>query len=86
MAVANAPHAVATEHLTIHVEEGEAGWFVARIEEIPEAISQGRTPEEARRQVLSALHDLVYEPTWPERAIYRLRRWRANVRDLLPAR
>ncbi len=33
----------------------EEGWIVARIVEVPGALSQGRTPEEARENVLDAL-------------------------------
>ena len=51
--------AVVDEHLTIHIEDAGDGWFVARIGEVPGAISQGRTPEEARVNVIAALHDLV---------------------------
>ena len=51
--------AVADEHLTIHIESAGDGWFVARIAEVPGAISQGRTPEEARANVVAALHDLI---------------------------
>jgi predicted RNase H-like HicB family nuclease len=42
--------------LTITYEEpDEEGWTVARVVEIPGAISQGRTQEEARANVLDAL-------------------------------
>jgi predicted RNase H-like HicB family nuclease len=33
----------------------EEGWIVARVVEVPGAISQGRTREEARENVLDAL-------------------------------
>jgi len=33
----------------------EAGWIVARVVEVPGAISQGKTREEARENVLDAL-------------------------------
>ena len=33
----------------------EAGWIVARVLEVPGAVSQGRTREEARENVLDAL-------------------------------
>jgi predicted RNase H-like HicB family nuclease len=33
----------------------EAGWIVARIVEVPGALSQGKTREEARENVLDAL-------------------------------
>lgn len=37
----------------------EAGWIVARILEVPGAISQGRTREEARDNVLDALRTVL---------------------------
>ncbi len=36
-------------------EPDEAGWVVARVLEVPGALSQGRTREEARENVLDAL-------------------------------
>ena len=36
-------------------EPDEAGWIVARILEVPGALSQGKTREEARENVLDAL-------------------------------
>lgn len=36
-------------------EPDEAGWIVARVVEVPGALSQGRTREEARENVLDAL-------------------------------
>ena len=42
--------------LTIEFEgPTEDGWFVAQIREIPGALSQGRTREEARENVIDAL-------------------------------
>ena len=42
--------------LTIVFDEpDEEGWIVARIVEVPGAISQGRTREEARENVIDAL-------------------------------
>jgi predicted RNase H-like HicB family nuclease len=42
--------------LTIAFEEpDEDGWIVARVVEVPGALSQGRTREEARENVLDAL-------------------------------
>ena len=67
------------------IEETDDGWFAARIEGTG-AFGEGRTRDEARRNVFSALHDLSYEPTLPERILYRLRSLRADLRDLLPAR
>ena len=42
--------------LTIAYEEpDEDGWIVARVVEVPGAISQGRTTDEARENVIDAL-------------------------------
>ena len=45
--------------LTVVYEEGEDGYILARVREVPAAISQGRTHEEARDNVLDALRELV---------------------------
>lgn len=60
------------EQLTIHYVENEDGWITAQIEQVPAAISQGATPEEARVNVLDALHDLMHRPTVLERIAYTL--------------
>jgi predicted RNase H-like HicB family nuclease len=39
-------------HVTIVYEQGEEGWVVASIPEVPGAHSQGRTLEEARANAL----------------------------------
>jgi predicted RNase H-like HicB family nuclease len=45
-----------TLRLTIAYDEpDEAGWVVARVIEVPGAISQGKTREEARENVIDAL-------------------------------
>jgi predicted RNase H-like HicB family nuclease len=45
-----------TLRLTITYDEpDEDGWIVARVIEVPGALSQGRTREEARENVLDAL-------------------------------
>jgi len=42
--------------LTIEYDEpDEGGWIVARIVEVPGAVSQGRTQQEARDNVVDAL-------------------------------
>ena len=41
--------------LTAVFEEGEQGWWVATCPEIPEAITQGRTIEEARENLKDAI-------------------------------
>ncbi len=45
--------------LTIVFEPGEGGWIVASIPEVPGALSQGRTREEARENVIDALHGIL---------------------------
>lgn len=59
--------------LTIRYENAEDGWVAAQIVEVPAAISQGRTREEARVNVIAALRDLTQDPTWDERILYRVR-------------
>jgi len=46
--------------LHILITEGEDGWFVARCLELPAAISQGKTKEEATRNIEEAI-SLVLE-------------------------
>ena len=46
-------------HLTIAYEEGEDGWIVASIPEVPGAHSQGKTRAEARENVIDALRGLL---------------------------
>jgi predicted RNase H-like HicB family nuclease len=41
--------------LTIVYEDGEDGWIVSSIPAVPGVLSQGRTREEARENVLDAL-------------------------------
>ena len=42
--------------MTITYDEPDAeGWIVARVAEVPGALSQGRTREEARENVIDAL-------------------------------
>jgi len=45
---------------TAIIEKSEDGWFVGQIEEVPAAISQGRTIEELRINLLDALN-LLFE-------------------------
>lgn len=40
---------------TIVYEDGEDGWLVAQVKEVPGAVSQGRTRAEARENVIDAL-------------------------------
>jgi predicted RNase H-like HicB family nuclease len=45
--------------LTIVFEPGDDGWVVASVPEVPGAHSQGRTREEARVNVIDALHGIL---------------------------
>lgn len=45
--------------LTIVFEPAEEGGYTAYIPEVPGAISEGETMEEAREMVLDALHELT---------------------------
>ncbi len=40
---------------TAIVEKGENGWFVGQVEEIPAALSQGKTIQEVKDNLLDAL-------------------------------
>ncbi len=44
---------------TVVYEWSEDGWWVAEIAEVPGAISQGKTKEEAKENVLDALKELL---------------------------
>ena len=46
-------------NLTIVFESDEDGWIVASIPEVPGAHSQGKTREEARENVIDALHEIL---------------------------
>jgi predicted RNase H-like HicB family nuclease len=41
--------------MTIVYEEGDDGWIISSIPEVPGAMSQGRTRQEARTNVIDAL-------------------------------
>jgi predicted RNase H-like HicB family nuclease len=45
--------------LTVEYEDGQDGWIIAQVRELPAAMSQGRTREEARDNVLDALQELA---------------------------
>ena len=45
--------------LTVRYEDAGDGWVMATIPEVPGAISQGRTREEARRNVIDALQTVL---------------------------
>jgi predicted RNase H-like HicB family nuclease len=52
-------NAVLIDNLTIQYEWSEDHWWVAEIVEVSGALSQGRTKEEARVNVLDALNELM---------------------------
>jgi predicted RNase H-like HicB family nuclease len=52
-------HVTALLQLTIVFEDGDDGWIVASIPEVPGAHSQGRTREEARENVIDALKGIL---------------------------
>ena len=45
--------------LTILYEEGDDGWIVSFVPEVPGVFSQGRTKEEAREMALDALAGML---------------------------
>jgi len=46
-------------HLTIRYEDAGDRWLTAQVAEVPGAISQGKTREEARANVIDALDVLL---------------------------
>ncbi len=51
---------------TIHYSDGGEGWIMAQVEEVPGALSQGRTRAEARENVIDALRLMLSsEPDQP---------------------
>lgn len=46
-------------HLTILYEEGDDGWVLASIPEVPGVFSQGKTKDEAREMALDALAGML---------------------------
>ena len=44
---------------TVVIEEGEDGYHVAKCVEIPEAVSQGRTKEEAVKNIKQAIEAVL---------------------------
>ncbi len=48
-----------TLHLTVHYEGAGEGWVTAQVVEVPGAISQGRTRQEARENVIDALRTVL---------------------------
>jgi predicted RNase H-like HicB family nuclease len=45
--------------LVIVFEDGADGWVVASIPQVPGALSQGRSRDEARENVIDALHGIL---------------------------
>ena len=45
--------------LTAIIEKSKDGWLVGQIEEIPAAISQGKTVEEVKSNLIDALKELL---------------------------
>ncbi len=48
-----------TTTLTIIYEQGDDGFWIATIPEVPGAFSQGKTKEEARANAIEALEELM---------------------------
>ncbi|HYC81924.1 MAG TPA: hypothetical protein VEB65_09065 [Solirubrobacterales bacterium] len=51
--------AVSVDFTIVFDRPDEDGWIVARVLEVPGALSQGRTREEARHNVLDALRTVL---------------------------
>ena len=47
-------------HFTALIEKGENGYYVGQVEEVPEAISQGKTIEELKANLSDAIK-MVFE-------------------------
>jgi predicted RNase H-like HicB family nuclease len=47
------------EQYTAIFEEGENGWIVASCPEVPGALTQGRTLDEARENLKDAIHEML---------------------------
>jgi predicted RNase H-like HicB family nuclease len=45
--------------LTVTIEQGESGWLVGQINELPAAISQGKTLEELKANLIDAVQLLT---------------------------
>jgi hypothetical protein len=77
---ATADHPHTEERLTVVIDQAGGGWYAARIPEVPGAHGQGRTPEQARANVLEAMYDLIHEPSPTERVVFTIQ---ARVVDTL---
>jgi predicted RNase H-like HicB family nuclease len=47
------------ERYTAIFEQGDDGWIVATCPEVPGAITQGRTIDEAREMLRDAIHEML---------------------------
>lgn len=47
------------DELTIIIEPNDGGGFTAYVPEVPGAVSEGETPEQAKEMVLDALRELT---------------------------
>jgi len=43
------------------IEKSSDGWYVGQIQEVPEAISQGKTINELKENLLDALNLILYK-------------------------
>jgi predicted RNase H-like HicB family nuclease len=48
-----------SDDLTIIIEPCEEGGFMAFVAEVPGAVSEGETPEQAKEMVIDALNELM---------------------------
>ena len=48
-----------TVRMTIQFEQGDDGWVIATVPEVPGTHSQGRTRDEARANVIDALETML---------------------------
>jgi predicted RNase H-like HicB family nuclease len=46
---------------TVDIEKGEDGWFVAQCREIPEAMTQGKTIKEAKKNIVEVINLILTE-------------------------
>lgn len=68
--------------ITIVIEPAEEGGYTAYIPEVPGAISEGETVEEAREMVLDALHELT---AYRREAALRVKSSAALIERVAPA-
>lgn len=68
--------------LTIVFEPAEEGGFTAYIPEVPGAISEGETIDEARTMVLDALHELT---AYRREAAMKSKGPKAQIEHIAPA-